>query len=258
MAKKLYRIDADEDVDVNDLINNSEEHYFSQSRPKKGLFFLLLIIAIILFGFVVKYWYDNVRKSVGYELPDYIQNELNTGQPIEVSLAELKNKDTDGDGLSDFTELYQTRTSIFLEDTDSDGISDAEEIRQGNDPLCPQGEDCSLLKLITPENRLSDILQDTSINTDLTLQTAALNEFRRFLLDNGMTEEDLGQLTDADLLSIFEALSESEFISADALTNTTTPEQVRNFLLAQPGADPGEIGQMSVQELIELRDSLLK
>jgi UDP-N-acetylglucosamine 2-epimerase len=38
--------------------------------------------------------------------------------------------------LSDFTELYQTKTSIFLEDTDSDGFSDAEEINAGFSPLC--------------------------------------------------------------------------------------------------------------------------
>lgn len=258
MAKKLYRVDSTEDVDINDLINSSEEHYFSRSRPKKGLIFLLVLVASALFLFIVKYWYDNVKDSVGYKIPDYIQKELDANQPTEVSLAELKNKDTDRDGLSDFTELYQTHTSIFLEDTDSDGLSDADEIKQGGDALCPQGEDCSLLQLITPENKLSDILQDSSINTDLTLQTAALNEFRQFLLDNGMSAEDLSKLTDDDLISIFDAISESELIDAEALTSTTTPEQVRNFLLAQPGADAEQIKKMSVQELIQLRDNLLK
>jgi hypothetical protein len=258
MAKKLYRIDSAEDVDVNDLINSSEEHHFARSRPKKGLFFVMVLVAGALFLFLANYWYGSVKKSVGYDLPDFIQEDIDANQPVEVSLEELKNKDTDNDKLSDFTELYQTKTSIFLEDTDSDGVSDFEETSQGGDALCPEGEDCSLLALITPENRLSDILQDTSINTDLTLQTAALNEFRQFLLDNGMSKEDLSQLTDTDLIEIFAAISESDLISPEDWTSATSPEQVRKFLLVQPGADQAEVNKMTVQELIEFRDSLLK
>jgi hypothetical protein len=258
MAKNFYRIDSDEDVDISDLINSSEEHHFSRSRPKKGLLLVMALVAIALFLFLVNYWYSTVKKSVGYDIPDYIQKDLDASQTAEVSLEDLKNKDTDKDGLSDFTELYQTKTSIFLEDTDSDGVSDFEETKQGGDALCPKGEDCSLLALITPENRLSDILQDSSINTDLTLQTAALNEFRQFLLDNGMTKEDLAKLTDADLIEIFAAISDSELISSESWTATTSPEQVRKFLLVQPGADQAEVNKMTVQELVEFRDSLLK
>lgn len=258
MAKKLYRIDSSEEVDINDLINDSEEHHFSRSRPKKGLFVVMLLVAIALFFFIAQHWYGSVQKSVGYEIPDFIQKELDANQPVEVSLEDLKNKDTDRDGLSDFTELYQTKTSIFLEDTDSDGVSDFEEVNQGIDALCPQGEDCSLLALITPENKLSDILQNTAINTDLTLQTAALNEFRQFLLDNGMSKEDLSKLTDDDLVEIFQAISDSEIIPAESWAATTTPEQVRKFLLLQPGADVAQIKKMSIQELSKFRDNLLK
>ncbi len=258
MAKTLYSIDSDEDVDLNDLINSSEEHHFARSRPKKGLVFVMVLVALTLFLFLANYWYGSVQKSVAYDIPEFIQKELDANQPVEVSLEDLKNKDTDNDKLSDFTELYQTKTSIFLEDSDSDGISDFEETSQGGDALCPKGEDCSLLALITPENRLSDILQDTSINTDLTLQKAALNEFRQFLLDNGMSKEDLAKLTDADLIEIFAAISESDLISPEDWETTTSPEQVRKFLLVQPGADPAEVNKMTVQELIEFRDSLLK
>jgi hypothetical protein len=258
MAKKLYRIDSSEEVDIKDLINDSEEHHFSGSRPKKGLLLVMLLVAVALFFFIAKYWYSSLSKSVGYEIPDFIQKELDANQPVEVSLEDMKNKDTDRDGLSDFTELYQTKTSIFLEDTDSDGVSDFAEINQGADALCPQGEDCSLLALITPENKLSDILQNTAINTDLTLQTAALNEFRQFLLDNGMSKEDLSKLTDTDLLEIFQAISDSEIIPAESWTATTTPEQVRKFLLLQPGANQTDINKMTIQELVKFRDNLLK
>lgn len=42
--------------------------------------------------------------------------------------------DTDNDGLSDWTELYETYTHPFLSDTDNDGISDYWEWRSGSDP----------------------------------------------------------------------------------------------------------------------------
>lgn len=258
MAKQLHRINIDEEVDTSDLINASEEHYFSGSKPRKGLFLVLVLVAGALFLFVINYWYGNVKKNVGYVIPDFIQKELDANQNTEVSLEELKDKDTDRDGLSDFTELYQTGTSIFLEDTDSDGILDFDEVKSGTDPMCPPGEDCSLLALITPENKLSDILQDTSINTDLTLRTAALNEFRQFLFDNGMTKEELSNLTDDDLMEIFQAISDSEIIPTESWTATTTPEQVRKFLLLQPGANESEINKMTIQELTEFRDNLLK
>lgn len=258
MAKKLYRIDPVEEVDTRDLINASEEHYFPKNRPRRGLFWLLVFVAIALFFFIFSYWYGNVKKNVGYKLPDYIASQLENGQTAEQTIEDLKNKDTDRDGLSDFTELYQTHTSIFLDDTDSDGLSDAQETSDGADPLCPTGQECGLLQLITPENKLSDILQNTAINTDLTLQKAALNEFRQFLLDNGMSQEEVASLSDDDLMEIFQAITESEIIPSDSWTATTTPEQVREFLLIQPGADVEQVKKMTTKELIELRDSLLK
>lgn len=42
--------------------------------------------------------------------------------------------DTDGDGLSDWEELYVTYTSRFVADTDNDGMSDDDEITYSSDP----------------------------------------------------------------------------------------------------------------------------
>ena len=43
-------------------------------------------------------------------------------------------RDSDGDGLTDWTELYRTFTSPFVSDTDADGKSDGSEMKQGTDP----------------------------------------------------------------------------------------------------------------------------
>ena len=46
----------------------------------------------------------------------------------------LYNKDTDGDGLSDFEEIYFYKTNPYDQDTDSDGYFDNLEIKNGYDP----------------------------------------------------------------------------------------------------------------------------
>lgn len=57
---------------------------------------------------------------------------------------ELKKIDTDGDGISDWDELFVYGTSPYLEDTDGDGLSDYEEIfSYRTDPNCPEGQNCS-------------------------------------------------------------------------------------------------------------------
>jgi hypothetical protein len=145
---------------------------------------------------------------------------------------------------------------MFLEDTDSDGYTDLEEINSGNDPICPAGEDCNLLHLITPTTNLADVVEEVSLDTDLTIQDAALLEFRGFLLENGFTQEEVDQLSDDDLLAIFSILAESE-IGQENQDNEVTTEQVRAFLLAQPGANEEAINNLSEEELLDIRNRLV-
>ena len=57
-------------------------------------------------------------------------------------LENLKQKDTDHDGLSDYDETYVYHTSPYIGDTDSDGVPDAIEVAQSSDPNCPAGKTC--------------------------------------------------------------------------------------------------------------------
>ncbi len=64
------------------------------------------------------------------------------GGNTAAATAALKAKDTDGDGLSDYDEIYMYHTSPYIKDSDSDGIPDGTEVKNGTDPNCPQGQDC--------------------------------------------------------------------------------------------------------------------
>ena len=94
-------------------------------------------------------------------------------------------------------------------------------------------------------------------NDDLSIEDAALAEFKKFLLDNGMTQEELDTLTDQELLVILVEVGNPEGVPMDILSSETTPEQVRNFLLSQPDADEEEINSLTDEELAEIKEILL-
>lgn len=210
--------------------------------------FLLLIAAI---------WYfkSQLLKPLTVELPDFIKQDLlekDQAQTIE----DLKTKDTDSDGLTDYQELYQFNTSIFLADTDSDNYSDLEEVNSGNDPICPTNQDCNLLALITPKTNLANIVQEVALDPNLTIEEAAFREFRKFLLDNGMSQEEVDQLSNEDLFYIFSILNESE--SGENIANQEmSAAEVKAFLLAQSGADKKSIEALSEEELLQIGKTLV-
>jgi hypothetical protein len=102
---------------------------------------------------------------------------------------------------------------------------------------------------------LSQVIEEVTLNPDLTIEEAALIEFRNFLVDNGMSQEDVDSLSDDDLLYIFSILDESGIGSESP--EDLGVEHIRAFLLTQPGADAEEINNLSEEELLGLRNQLL-
>jgi len=134
----------------------------------------------------------------------------------------LKNKDTDGDGLSDYDELNVYLTSPYLADTDSDGLSDSAEIKNNTDPNCPQGRTCTsgLIEETGGANNTASGTLNSLLNqfgaTNPTNPSASLNSeqlnalknidaasLRQLLLQAGMDKTTLDKISDADLMTSY-------------------------------------------------------
>lgn len=150
-----------------------------------------------------------------------------------VDIAALKTKDTDGDGLSDYDELYVYKTSPYLTDTDSDGIPDNKEIQTGTDPNCPEGKTCDgstqdlsntntdvpVFNAAPPPGSVTP-LSSTDIEAQLR-QAVPVDKLRQLLVtQGGLTQAQVDQLDDATINQIYEETLKSVTTQQ---TNTNTP-----------------------------------
>src|SRR6185436_18875519 len=86
--------------------------------------------------------------------------------PVATQITDLKNLDTDADGLSDFSELNIYNTNINNPDTDGDGYSDGEEIKYNFDPKSSINDKLKKKIVVTlADQSLSYMLGDYIIDT---------------------------------------------------------------------------------------------
>ncbi len=153
---------------------------------------------------------------------------------------DLYTKDTDGDGISDGDELNVYFTSPYLEDSDSDGYSDWEEITNNKDPNCPVGKDCYASETVSEANsspetgntqeEFSDDIYNQFLELsgdesqvapgqtgieDKELQEVLSGEgeadkLRTMLLEYGMDEDFLKQVSDEELLDSYQEVLSTE------------------------------------------------
>ncbi len=183
----------------------------------------------------------------------------------EPDLLGLKQKDTDFDGLNDYDELYTYATSPYLKDSDSDGINDAQELNRGSDPNCPEGQNCFAV--------WSDDTADTGAGTVAidALYSNALSaaQVRELLRQNGMSQADLDQYSDAELLNAYQ-----QIVSQQGLNQTTpattkpvslsladisqlTPAEIRQLLVTEAGISQATVNQISDEDLMTLVKEIL-
>ncbi len=181
----------------------------------------------------------NVNKpfDLSYEGPLF----LTTAQERAIEAEEQKTKDTDGDGITDYDELYVYRTSPYLSDTDGDGFLDNEELASGNDPtISSTNPELNIQKqnsvgIVDVTNDRIDEIPVFNVPTvdQLDFATAPIDpnsvtadQIRQALIDQGASAEDILVFTDEELLGrYFELLAESE-VENTATQNAVTEEEV--------------------------------
>lgn len=144
----------------------------------------------------------------------------------------LKKKDTDGDGLSDYDELYVYHTSPYLADTDGDTIPDGEEVARGIDPNCPEGKTCIDPQALVGTTNVSSTLAGLGVSAPATTITASSTiggssaaGVRAFLTDqNVLPKEQLDQIPDDLLLQIYGGVyAEQQRLERQNTATTTSP-----------------------------------
>jgi hypothetical protein len=206
------------------------------ARPAGKLAKSQMIMALVLavFAFIVIIvWLIQLKNTISQPFV-YAPAGPEAGLSATDQQIMQSSQDTDGDGLNDWDELNFYGTSPYLEDSDSDGFTDKQEIDSNNDPNCPNDRDCSLSGLLDGDSEvigngsgsssqsgvsLNDLINQLRPAASADLPTAPgdqsgdINELlggldaaslRQLLLQYGMKEEILNQISDEQLMSTFE------------------------------------------------------
>jgi hypothetical protein len=197
------------------------------TAEQKVAFGLLMFLGIggVFFGF--QSFGANLARPAQEQIARYYTGEefLTEDEREARELEESKTKDTDGDGLVDYDELYVYKTSPYIQDSDSDGFTDKEEVFSNNDPNCPVGESCGVILATSDEEIVVDapanalavaLLGEEQValmesmefdsETDITtfFQQATMEQIREALLASGVTQEQLDLVDDETLRAFFD------------------------------------------------------
>ena len=207
-----------------------QEKHFSENKPQGQDFsldkkrrknnrttrlifglFLFLGVGTLVFGF------SSLYNNIHGPFQKYNASDTTEETQIEAwgKIVEMQNRDTDEDGLSDYDEEYIYGTSPYLADTDSDGFTDKQEIDNEHDPLCPMGVNCSGTDIQDQEEPEGDLIPQEPGVSDTDLAPEMVEELQKFtpaqvrelLIESGaMTEEDIVQINDEELMQMFNEL----------------------------------------------------
>jgi hypothetical protein len=245
----------EENFTMPNIIDDGIEHLVDTSKPVRSTMpskWILGIFGLIIVGLFV-YFFIHMKTLAKVPFPNVpgqngentaIANSNDTTDPEK-----LKTMDTDGDGLSDYEEMYLWYSSPYLADSDSDGVGDKEEIAAGSDPNCPVNMVCG------PGGLAIEVPQG------VTAKTPSAAELRAALLTGGFTKEQLDQVPDSELLSLYNEIIKTAPTDNSTTTGATgsagtgtepvTAAMIRQQLKDQ-GATDAELQGISDQELMDL------
>ena len=206
------------------------------SQPKKSIlskeqktgFVLLLAFAFFAVGLGVL----QIRNTMYYKFA--LNNQISVDVKNQINTVDaLRFRDTDRDGLSDFDELYVYGTSPYLPDTDGDGIPDGVEVKNGTNPLCAEGQDCSLTSGDTALMNASTTVSSTPVDLQapatqpiVDLQNSLTDpvKIRQLLVDyGGLKKEIVDTYSDSQLLQLVkDTVNVTTTVSDGQILNNTS------------------------------------
>lgn len=196
------------------------------TKEKVGFFaFLIFACAIIILGF----------RGIGNAIKNPFAKSFAPPTPTaeeaqKKQTAELKSKDTDKDGLSDYDEIYLYNTSPYLADTDSDSEKDKDEILKGADPNCPKGTTCFIpgSAFAQGSNNTAQITPIQVPNAGQVLLQTLLSAnpdpktLRNILVQNGVNKQIVENLSDTELVSLARKAAGGEMVAGEPSAATST------------------------------------
>lgn len=222
----------------NDFIMLDENENPSQTKSGRekiitGLVLIICVAAIFLIYYQTKASINGPLSAV-FKISQEAVNKNPAPEAKETlaTILALKQKDTDSDGLSDYDEIYIYKTSPYLEDTDGDGFSDKKEIDGGHDPNCPGSDDCfgggeaniNGGQAVTglPANQQEIIARQQALSNQLLSGQASAEAIRAALLQGGMPQETLSQISDEEIVALYhETMSGGEATAGGQASNLT-------------------------------------
>ncbi|MDO8668720.1 MAG: hypothetical protein Q7K65_00310 [Candidatus Buchananbacteria bacterium] len=223
-----------------------------RSAKEKAVVALVLVVSFFAVILGITQFSSSLRKPVT-DLMLLAGQDTSSSSDALAILAQQQ-KDTDGDGLSDYDELSVYGTSPYLADSDSDGVSDKEEITAGHDPNCSTGDNCFRTEAVYLNQNLNSGSGQT-----LLLSGSDPQALRALLLQNGFPQDQLDKITDDQLLTTYQQalagqnpadstnVNSSGLNSIDDLKNLTGA-QIRQLMIEQ-GASAEILSQVSDEEL---------
>ncbi|MCK5061605.1 hypothetical protein KAR28_03570 [Candidatus Parcubacteria bacterium] len=224
--------DNNQEEEQNNIENNESvrAHYSGLPKSQKIAVAVLAFFAV----FVVIIWSMQIRDNIfsPFDRDKNISNQPLSGVCTGPECAsnqnmdsDLMNQDTDNDGLTDWEELTIYKTSPYLEDSDSDGINDKDEIDLEKNPLCKEGDICDVVSnastgevseepVNAPDAPVVSVPDASKVPLSESEEEALLMgilqgqgdaaTLRNLLIQAGMDERLLNQLSDEDLLNSYQ------------------------------------------------------